>query len=149
MSELAADPAFQRRENEKQQILLQREREYAQQLNPIMMQLWEHGLQGATLQDIVRNHAPLPMHVVDILLAGLVGLRDSRVQETVVRALGAAEHPYDGEPVVKCFDSTTDEGLRWAVLNTVAISKPHSIDDWLTTIAGTPDGATLRDLTVR
>lgn len=148
MAELQGDPAFRRRELEVDQQRLLHEQEYSRLLEPILAKLREHGLQGATLQEIVQKFAPLPDAAIEILLAGLSELTDTRGRETLVRALGAAKKPFDGRSLVACFEQADDEGLKWAILNTIALARPHSIDDWLATIANTPAGETLRKLSV-
>lgn len=146
MAELQGDPAFRRREVEANQKRHLREQEYSRLLEPLVTKLQELGLQGGSLHEIVQRFAPLPGDAIEVLLAGLVELNDARAKETVIRALGAARTPFDGRPLMVCFERTDDEGLKWAILNTVALARPHSIDDWLSSIAGTPAGETLRKL---
>jgi len=146
MAELQGDPAYRRREIEAEQKHLLREKEYSGMLEPLVTKLHELGLQGASLHEIVPRSAPLPGDAVEVLLAGLVELHDARATEAVIRALGAARTPFDGRPLTVCYELTDDEALKWAILNTGALARPHAIEDWLSSIEDTPAGETLRAL---
>jgi hypothetical protein len=146
MAELQGDPAFRQRELEAEQERLRRERQNSLLLEPLSTKLREHGLQGASLEEIVQKSAPLPSKAIEVLLLGLSELGDARASEGVVRALGAAKEAFDGRLLVACFERTDDEGLKWAILNTIALTSPHSIDDWLEATHNTPRGETLRRL---
>lgn len=69
--------------------------------------------------------------IVEILLSWLSGCHEERIQEMLVRALAAAKSSFDGRHLVTCFESTSDEGVRFAVLNTIAVARPYSIDSWM------------------
>jgi hypothetical protein len=137
MSELQSDPTFRKREEERDQRRLQRELEYARILAPILRKLADIGYKAASMEGLVDAFAPLPPPAVEILLSSLANVVDERLKESIVRALGAAEQPFDGTPLVECFDGTSDEGLKFAVLNTIAFVKPYSIDHWLDAARGT------------
>lgn len=149
MAELEADPVFQAREIAANQKRQARQQESGRLTEPILCALRRQGLQGASLPEIVERFAPLLDNAVDILLAGLVGLNHPRVEEMVVRALGAAKQPFNGNALVGTYERTDDEGLRFAILNTIALVRPHSIDDWLSSIAHTSAGETLRNLAIK
>ena len=89
------------------------------------------GFDAESIEDLVKKFAPLKDVVVEILLDALRNCMEDRMCESYVRALAASEQPFDGKPLVACLQRTSDESLRWAVINTVALAKPHSIDDWL------------------
>lgn len=148
MAELQADPAFQAREAAAAQKRQAREQERTRLYAPLLSALDEIGIHGPSLQEVVQRFAPLPNRAVEILLAGLVDLDDPRAKETVIRALGAAKQPFDGRSLVDCYARTDDEGLKFAILNTIALARPHSIDEWLSAMEHTSAGETLRNLAI-
>ncbi len=147
MAELQNDPEFRRRELETEQKRLLNAQKYAEFMGPTLARLREAGFAGSSLHEIVKMFAPLPSKAVEILISALNEVSEYRGKEAIVRALAAASAPFDGGSLVKCFEGTSDEALRWTVLNTVASVHPHSIDVWLSKIRSTSYGDTLRDLT--
>ena len=146
MAELQKDPAFRERQRKAAEKLRLREREYERLFAPLLAKLSNEGANCATLHELVERCAPLSEGVVNILLLALPEFGDARAAESVARALGAAEKPFDGRPLTECFERTSDEGLKFAVLNTIALAHPHSIDRWLASVHGTWVEETLRRL---
>ena len=147
MAKLKADPEFQQREAAKDRARDERRKALDELLKPFLSELHALGLHGDSLHEIVKAHSPIPAEGVDILLSALAALSDPRQLESVVRALGAAETIFDGRPLVRCFEATNDDALKWAIANTIALTHPHSIDDWLSELCKSPYWAkTLRDL---
>jgi hypothetical protein len=147
MRRLENDPVFQERRREKERKRLERQQEYNRLLEPVLGKLRGLGLSGESLQEIVRKFAPLSPDAAQVLLSALPEIEAERAQESIVRALGAAVlQRFDGRPLVECLKGTRDEALKWAVVNTIALTHPHSIDDWLAAIRGTPWEETLRQL---
>ena len=146
LAEIQGDANFRQREFEAEQKRLQREEEYARILKPLLRQLNELGYEGDSIQEIVRTGTPLVSDAVEILLSALPSISDARAKETVVRALGASNAPFSGRSLISCFEQTQDEGLKWAIVNTIAMVAPHSIDNWLISIHDTSWGETLRKL---
>jgi hypothetical protein len=146
MTELRADPAFRQRELEADLKRAHREQEYSNLLQPILSELQRRGFKGASLEEVLRAFAPLPTDAVEVLLSGFSAIDNVRVKESLVRALGAAKDSFDGQTLVACFQRTDDEALKWAILNTIALTSPESIDDWLAKVKDTPTGETLRKL---
>ena len=93
--------------------------------------------------------APLPVDAIEILRSALPQLDDAGLKESVVRAMGTAKQPFDGRPLVTCFQQTNDEGLKFAILNTIALATPYSIDDGLARIRNTTQGETLRNRSIQ
>lgn len=131
LAKLENDPDYQRRMAEKERVRQERKARRDESLSPYLDKLHQLGMQSRTLEELVREYAPLPDDAIEVLLSALSALSDPRAQETVVRALGAAENPFDGRPLAECFDSTRDEGLKWAIANTIALTRPRFIDVWL------------------
>ena len=131
MDQLATDPEYQQmraRKDEKSRRL-QEKLELIEQ--PMLNRLEEAGFSGDSIVSIVKKYAPLPVAVVGILLECLKECSEERIQESLVRALGAAERPFDGEPLTKLFAATSNEGLKFAILNTIVLARPNSINEWL------------------
>ena len=85
--------------------------------------------------------------IVDEFLKGVENSTDLRFLETLIRGLGAAARPFDGRPLIKCYDTFKDDNLRWVIANTIALARPHSIDNWLEDALRNPVlGKTLREL---
>ena len=122
MASLQGDAEYSRRESEKAKVREKRQQDIDQAFAPALERIHQLGFPGATLQDIVKLHSPLPDLVVNILLQSLPTLRHPRLAESVVRALGAAACTFDGRPLVQAFESTSDESLKWAVVNTIVLS---------------------------
>jgi hypothetical protein len=148
MAELQSDPEFRAREAEADRKRIVREQEHQRLMRPLLLRLEQIGVSGTTLQEIVRRFAPLSPDAIQILLSALPEIDAPRPKESIVRALGAASEPFDGRPLIECYEQTRDEGVKWAVLNTIALARPHSIETWLATIRHTPAGDTLRKLSV-
>ena len=131
MSELEKDPAFLRRSAERQHRLDERQLKVDVALSPLIRNLNENGFPGSTLNEVVERNAPLPVNAVELLLACLPQLHEERSLESIIRTLGAASVTFDGRPLIECFQRSSDESVRWAVVNTIALTHPHSIDEWL------------------
>ena len=138
IAKLRNDADHQHREAEKDHVREERQKAHECLFEPYLTELHSHGLDGDSLEDIVRAHSPLPEYAVDVLLASLDAISEPRLLESIVRALGVSERPFDGRPLARCFDSSDDEALRWAVINTIALTRPYSIDGWLSRLRDSP-----------
>jgi hypothetical protein len=147
MAELAKDSEFLRRRAQRDEKNKGLKAKYAALEAPVLETLASYGYQANSIEDAVKIFAPLPEALVDVLLQGLDKSTDDRMSESLVRALGAAQRPFDGTALVRCYEKTYDDSLRWAVLNTIALAAPHSIDAWLGQVTKNPAVAkTLNDL---
>lgn len=131
MAELERDPDFRRMRAAKDEKFRRLKERLDKIEAPILGRLRDAGFPAESIEDLVNKYAPLPQDAVDLLIDSLKTCQEYRIQESLVRALGAADSPFDGRPLVDCFESTSSEGVRFAILNTIALAKPHSIDDWL------------------
>ncbi len=138
MDELEKKPEFVRRRDEKAERRRRLEEMYAELARPAFEALHAQGFEATTVQDLVRKYAPLPVVAVEILLNSLETCENDRMCESFVRAVGAAQERFDGRLLASKYDHTHDEGLRFAVLNTIALTRPHSIDGWLAKIGENP-----------
>lgn len=134
LARLERDPAFARRQAQKKACVLDQAAKSELAFGPTVQQLNQIGFSGKTIDEIVRSHSPLPHSATTVLLAALPLLADPRDCEAVVRAIGCSGDPYDGRPLTSLFDATSDESLKWAVVNTIAISRPSNIESWLARI---------------
>ncbi len=147
MAELTGNPDFLRRQAEKEQRRKEREERNAAMERPILDDLRVSGFDAPSIVDTVNKYSPLPDEIVDVLLTGVENSTDLKLLESLVRGLGAAAHPFDGRPLVKCYETFNDYNLRWVIANTIALVRPHSIDAWIEDALRNPVlGKTLRQL---
>ncbi|MFO0969472.1 MAG: hypothetical protein U0793_28270 [Gemmataceae bacterium] len=120
---------------------------------PILERLKAQGYVLGEVSDAANKYAPLPDGFVEILLDALrsyINIQEYKslnVLEMIIRALGAAAHPFDGRPLIECYDAYNDPTFRFAICNTIVLARPYSIDEWITSALQDPQtGKTLRDL---
>lgn len=145
-AELSKDPNFRKRQQELKEKLRQAQLEDDRIYAPVLRELARAGFETPSLYELADYYAPLPSGAVEVLLGSLSGLPDDRSKEMVIRQLATVAEPFDGRPLVACFDATSDESLKWAILYVISRTKPHSIDDWLRAARGTWIEETLRRL---
>ena len=131
MAELAKNPVYTRIRAEKDEKHRRLSEHFNALSRPILVRLELAGFRAATIQEIVKQYAPLPRSAVSILLECLADCSVEQIQESCIRALSAARESFDGRPLIACYKQTQSEGLKFAILNTVALVNPHSIDEWL------------------
>lgn len=131
MNELENDPEFLKQREERTARRNRRRQAIFEDQRPILEQLRDKGFEVGALSEIALKFAPLPDVLVESLLDCLPLCGHDRNREWVIRSLGAAKNRFDGRPLISSYKSTYDEGVRFAVLNTIALTKPHSIDTWL------------------
>jgi hypothetical protein len=131
MAELNSNPDFVRRKAEKEKRREEREKRFAALERPILDELKASGFEAGSITELIKKSRPLPHEIVVVLLGGIETATDVKLLEWLVRALAAAGHPFDGRPLVKCYETFKDDNLRWVIANTIACAKPHSIDDWI------------------
>jgi hypothetical protein len=131
MNELENDPEFLKQRAERTVRRNQRRKAMFDDERPILERLKYAGFEVESLEEIAPKFAPLPDVLVETLLDCLPLCEHDRNREWVIRSLGAAKDRFDGRPLISSYKSTYDEGVRFAVLNTIAMTKPHSIDTWL------------------
>ncbi len=153
MAELENNSEFVRRRAEKQQRLQEREERVAAQERPIIEGLRALGFELSEVSEAVRKYAPLPDEFVAVLLDAVKQIGDldeythSNVLEMIIRALGAAARPFDGRPLVECYEKNTDPTVRWVICNTISLVRPTNIEDWVQKALADPQiSKTLRKL---
>lgn len=147
MAELESDSEYVKKKKERDDSFQRLDEWYAHLARPILDQLHARGYVATSFEDLVKRYAPLAPQAISILLEHLEPGKDARHCERLVRALGAAQGPFDGTRLATCYEGTSDESLRWAIANTIALTHPYSIDDWITTTSEQGNlGKVLRDL---
>ncbi len=132
MENLKKDPSYQQRIAAREQRRAERRTKLDAIKKPVIEDLRIQGIEVESIDELSTRYAPLSQDIVNVLLSWLRRISNDRIRESIVRALGAAEHSFDGRSLADIYDTTYDEGLRFAILNTIALTKPHSIDSWLT-----------------
>lgn len=147
LNELAKDDKYQSRMRAKELDNCLRRKVTQSELRHIVDELNSAGYSGENLGEIVQRHSPLPAAVCEKLLRAMSEDVTDRGLESICRALAASANQFDGRALVRIFESTSDESLKWAIVNTIALTAPHSIDDWQKRIAMDPYwGSVIHDL---
>lgn len=147
MAELNSNPDFLRRKAEKEQRRKEREEHFGSLECPILDKLRTSGFDAPSITEVVKRFSPLPDEIVDVFINGVENSADVKLLESLIRGLGAATNPFDGRPLVKCYENFNDDNLRWVIANTIVLARPHSIDDWIEEALHNPVlGKTLREL---
>lgn len=132
LAKRANDPVWQQHLADKEKNRLERRKRFTEICAPILQELSECGLDVEDdLLVTAQKNAPLPMNAVEVLLRYLPKISEPRIVESIVRALSAAESQFDGRPLKACFEETSCEGVKFAIMNAIACTYPHSIDDWI------------------
>jgi hypothetical protein len=131
MAELKQDPTHQKQRVERERIRAEGAAEVSRVTEPIIHALCDAGFAVGELEELVPRYAPLPDAAVSVLLHWLPKVHEERVQEMLARALAATTQPFDGGPLAAAFETTDSEALRWVIGNTLALTEPRGIGDWL------------------
>jgi hypothetical protein len=96
-----------------------------------MQYLASHGYPANSFQDLLQRYSPIPEDLANALLDLLSEVDNPNVVESIVRALGATRSELDPSPLIKLFEQTQSENLRWAIANTFAEARPRSAGEWI------------------
>lgn len=129
--EILSSEDTRRCQAERRADLQQKEARFRANLAPLMRELRDIGYPADSIEDLVEKYAPLPENAVCVLLSWLNRLTIPNVQDSVLRALGTAATPFDGRPLTACFESLKDTGFEWTIMNTIAMSRPLYIEEWI------------------
>jgi hypothetical protein len=138
IAEQNSNPEFLRKKAEKEERRRKREAEFAAVERPLLDRMKSAGYEADSIIEAIKKFAPLPDRLVAILLEAVTTTADIKHLEWIIRALAATRHPFDGRPLMECYQRVNDINLRWVILNTIACSKPHSIGDWIEEITRDP-----------
>jgi len=131
MAELNSNPDFLRRQAEREERANEREHRIRTLERPVLDSLRARGFDAPSITDAVKMYSPLSNEIVDVFLDSVNKTADVKLLETLIRGLGAAARSFDGRPLVRCYESCHDDNLQWVITNTIALARPHSIDDWM------------------
>jgi hypothetical protein len=142
LEEARADPAYRARLESK---LAQANRVLAAE-QQLLHDLATMGYRAESLQALIDQHAPLPAALAEALVQRIQTTHETSIQESLVRALGAARAPFDVQPLLRLFEETNSEALRWAIANTFAEVRPLVIRDWLLRALQSPATGRAREM---
>jgi hypothetical protein len=131
ITELENNPDFVKRRDEKQQRNAARAATLENVQRPILDKLKQLGVTGNSIDEIVQRYAPLPPPVIEVLLESLSDMSITGIKESIIRALGAAQEPFDGELLIQCFEKDYSDTLRWPIANTLAEARVNGVSQWL------------------
>jgi hypothetical protein len=131
LAELGGNLDLRRRERDRDRERAEREAEYARLEKPLLEQLGKIGVDAVSLADLVARHSPLRQEIVGVLRTALGQASDEGLQEAIVRALAASRESFPGDELLRLFESTRSETLRWAIANTLAEARPSVDFHWL------------------
>ncbi|HMT72682.1 MAG TPA: hypothetical protein PKA77_01320 [Chitinophagaceae bacterium] len=100
---------------------------------PFIESLHKEGYKKISDSDDILKLDKVDSRLTDIILNWLIQLDNKHnSQETLVRALGKAEFPFDGTVLMRLFESQeSSANLKWAIANTVAVGRAMNISEWL------------------
>ncbi|MBX3445010.1 MAG: hypothetical protein KF774_21600 [Planctomyces sp.] len=130
-AEIDNDPEIQRHRAEKGERWRRRMEQIQNAQQPVLKRLADVGISVEEVSDLFNKYERTPDAAVPVIFESLQTCEEDRILEMLVRALGGARVPIDGRPLIELYKKTWSEGLRFAILNTIAIVKPHSIAEWL------------------
>ncbi|MEP6733818.1 MAG: hypothetical protein ABJE10_24440 [bacterium] len=130
-AELATDPENVARRQTIEDARVSRSQQISLLLQPVFAELHEAGYETADLNDLVARYAPLPDDAARLLLSWLPRISDLAVKEQIVRSLAATASRFPGTELIKTFEETNSESLRWAIANTMAERTPFGLEQWL------------------
>jgi HEAT repeat protein len=126
-AQLKADSAYQKKLEQQAENTARIQKAEA----ALMTALSSKGYTAASLDELVRKHAPLRREIADALVETLDDVSDTNVREAIVRALGAAREQFNVRPLADLFERVDSPTLRWAIANTLAEARPTSLSDWI------------------
>lgn len=89
----------------------------------IINNLREVGLDIHDIDDLMRIKEPLSDSVINVLITGLQNTKDESLQEFIIRGITGQRLNIDSNILLKLYDSTPNEYLRWAIANCIAESE--------------------------
>ena len=129
MAEFESNPAYVKQRAERDQKFESIQRHLDELQRPLLYMLAQ-GKPATSIFDAIERHTPFSGAPVAVFLNTLSATNDSRFQYALARALAAADDRFDDRPFVKLYESTLNPSLQWSIFNTIAITRPHSSDDW-------------------
>jgi hypothetical protein len=148
MAQLQSDSEFVSHQDEQEKARKQREAKYRALAAPILDELNSMGVKASALGDLLRFYAPISAEITETLLHHLPAINDEVLQEQIVRVLGSSNEPFNGAGLVKLFESSQSQNLRWAIANTIAEARPLDITNWVIYAVSNPLYGQAREMLV-
>ena len=130
MDEKLEDPEYAKWYEQQIEELDQDEIDRTNTFKPLVYDLGRIGYPVESIDDLLTTYAPIPIEVVDLLFEYLEKIGDD-YREEIARLIGGTKIKYDGKPLTELFDSDISDGFRWAISNTISLTKPTGIEKWL------------------
>lgn len=131
LTELQRDPAYLKQIEERDRRRAERHAVAKQQILHVVSQLHSLGYTENSLEELVQHHAPLDQKLVLTLLDSLSQLTDESAIQSLIRTLAATKCSYPGQQLCRAFDATHNINLQWVIINTIALTRPEGIQEWL------------------
>lgn len=146
MGELQKDPHHQQQQAARERLHSETAARVDVVSEPVIRSLREAGFAVDRVEELAPRYSPLTEPAIRVLLHWLPRVQDERVQEMIVRALGATTEPFDGVPLARSFETSNSESLRWAIANTLAVAHPTGLADWVLRTVSDPDSGQAREM---
>jgi hypothetical protein len=146
LGELLADSAFAARQATLRTEVAQKEKIVREQAQPYLHKLRCIGYDVTSLDDLVREYAPLSEQAADILLEWLSLSSNESTQEQIIRAIGAARGNIDPRPLLELFDRSPSDTTKWAIANAIAELRPSGIVQWIVSSLARPQNGKSREM---
>ena len=128
--ELAADPAFRARLDERGDIMRANVERYHRAAQPVISELAAHGFDVRTIRDLRYNYSDYRT-AVPVLIRWLPRVDYEPLKEDIVRTLSVPWAKPDAAPaLVAAFRRSSDPGefnLRWAIANALSVVADEAV----------------------
>jgi hypothetical protein len=130
-AELDADPEYQK-------LLERLDEEHARQVaenqqaeKPVLAALRDAGLYVKSITELLDEDLELDPQIVATLIEQIPKIASRDILDGVVRSLIGAKEPFDGECLIRLFESSNDnEGIRWTISYVMTRSRVTDISEW-------------------
>ena len=103
----------------------------------VMAKLAEGGFPAADLKELIPKYAIFPLKLTELLIACLKGTTNRHLREAIVRTLCGAGPNYDPTGLIDAYDPN-DRSFCFAIVNTLAVTKPAGADGFLKRLSQDP-----------
>lgn len=125
--QLESDPEYNARREAQHTRFAQLQAETA----PLLVELRERGYPLESLGEIREAYAPFPEDVVAALLGWVGRMSDPVLQSQIIRELAHSRAPFDVTVLLRLFESSESDDVRWAIANTLAELRPVGAEEWI------------------
>ena len=145
VNRLAVDPEYQSRIADGDERWRQQVAARMAKLQPLLLELRDAGIEVSSPEELL-SCGRIDDRVVKILFNWLCrdGL-DSIIQSSILTGLRRPKRPYSGAPLIRLWEATTSEAMKWEIAYTIAEAKPTGVSDWLLQELSKPQNGTARE----